>query len=119
MKLNYLKHAKVVTFLAIFIVNILFFSLTNPNKVNSVYLILGFVLLTILIYSLLDIFLLLIGKSGLRLKNTNRIAGFIAVLIGLLIALQSIGQLTLIDVIVVLPLWLIGYVYLTYIKVRN
>jgi hypothetical protein len=98
------------------VLNGLFFSLTNPDHVNSMILIIGFIILTILFYAIIDSLLFLLIKSGISLSRPRRIAVFTAILSGLILALQSIGQLSLIDLAVIIPLWMLLYLYTTYIR---
>ena len=58
------------------------------------------------------------GLYSARLGRQRRLVAFLTAGAGLLVGLQSIGQLTLRDVIVVLLLAVILYAYLTYAKKR-
>ena len=103
----------------ILILDGLFFGLTDPNKINSIFLIVGFVLFAVSLYVLTQIILDFMIKLGFKMKNRRKIAVFIAVLACLLLALQSIGQLTDRDVLIIVPLAALLYIYATYIRPRT
>ena len=97
----------------------LFFGLTNPTNVNSIFLIVGFVLLGGSIYVLTQIVLTFLIKLGFKIKNGGKIAGFIVVLSCLLLAQQSIGQLSARDVLIIIPLSVLLYIYAAYVRPRT
>jgi len=53
---------------------------------------------------------------GFPVGKKRRLATYLTVLVGALIALQSIGELTSKDVLVLVPIALIGYLYTGYAK---
>jgi hypothetical protein len=92
-----------------------FFAFTDPAKIDSIFLIVGFMLLAATSY-LLIIKLCALGRVyGLQFdRKSHQIAMFgTGILIGL-IALQSIGELTFRDLLVAIPLGVITYMYLSY-----
>ena len=115
---TYLKNRKFVIVFGLLVLNGLFFSITNPDHINSGILIVGFVFLGITIYAIMELFLYIIDRAGVKLKNRRKLAIFLAILFSILLALQSIGQLRARDVIVIVPLWLMLYIYLTHIRPR-
>jgi hypothetical protein len=93
------------------------FSLTDPQRVPSFMLIVGFLLLMLNIYCVILWALRLARLYGVSpAKHQRRFARTTAGLIGGLIALQSMGQLSSHDVLLVFPLVLLAYLYLTYGK---
>jgi hypothetical protein len=88
---------------------VLFFSV-EPNKVPSFMLVVPFILLFILLVSSISSFL---QKQGVEDKKGIKIAVLCAGLPMLLLVLQSIGQLTLRDVLAVLLLFGLSYFYLS------
>ena len=93
----------------------LFFTTTNPNKVASSVLIVGFVLVALTIYGLLRVMLAAAAFYGLPLKNRGRrIALLSGISTAIGVALQSLGELTLRDVIVLILLTGLVYVYTSY-----
>lgn len=97
-----------------------FFTLTDANKVTSVALILGFLLLATTLYLCLSRLVSLARVYGLPLSHhQRRFAVFGTVIIGGVIALQSMGELTIRDLLVVLPLGVLLYAYLSYGRVKT
>ena len=93
----------------------LFFGLTSPTKVPSILLIVGFLLLALTIYHLFRLFLVVISLYGLPTRDhAKRLARLFAGLVAGVLALQSIGELSLRDIMVLTPLAGILYAYLTY-----
>src|SRR3712207_4195191 len=96
--------------LVLLAVGLLFFTLTNPNSVPLVFLVFGFLILAAIIYCTLR----LIGKTT-GLSNRVGAQKYSGLLIGgtvlpvALLALQSIGQLTLRDAVTLLILFVAGY----------
>lgn len=109
---------KLITVICLVVLNGLFFSILNPNNVNSIILIVGFLFLGLTLYSIIELILYLIFSSGLKIKNRKRIAVFISILLVGLLGLQSIGQLSLKDILVITPLWILLFIYITYIRPR-
>jgi hypothetical protein len=98
-------HIAVGCFLALLI---LFFGI-DPNKVPSFVLILPFILLFTLLLTGISYVL---EKQGMGNKKSLKIAGLCASLPILLLVLQSIGQLTIRDVLTVGLLFVISYFYI-------
>lgn len=97
-----------------------FFTLTNPNQVDSLVLIVGFLLLSLTSYLLVSRLCVVSQLYGLPLaKQSHRVALFGTGVIAGLLALQSIGELTLRDLLVVVPLGIVMYLYLSYGKNKN
>lgn len=113
-----LKHPKVGLLIGLFAIDTIFFSLTNPSTVPSIFLIVGYCLILLTLYWLLRGALAVAGLYSARVGRQRRLVAFLTAGAGLLVGLQSIGQLTLRDVIVVLLLAVILYAYLTYAKKR-
>ncbi len=115
---TYLKSKRFLIMMSLLVLNGLFFSITNPDHINSGMLIVGFIFLGVTIYAIMDLFLYLISRTGVNIKNRRRLAIFLAILFSVLLALQSIGQLSARDILVIIPLWLMFYIYLTHIRPR-
>lgn len=96
-----------------------FFATTDPHEVPSFILIIGFLLLTATIYCAVRGLLALIRWYGLLPSDSHRrrLARVVTGLAAGLIALQSIGQLGVRDILVLLPLTLLAYLYITYGRV--
>lgn len=92
-----------------------FFTLTNPNNVDSAILFTGFILLSLTLYLLISRVCTWSRLYGFQFdRHTHRIALFGTGIIVGLMALQSLGELTTRDMIVALPLGAITYAYLSY-----
>ncbi|HTB48743.1 MAG TPA: hypothetical protein VK712_01530 [Verrucomicrobiae bacterium] len=93
----------------------LFFTLTDPERLPSFAWIIGFVLLALTLYVLAYAVLGVGSWYGLPFKrHRRRLAGVLAGLVSGLLALQSVGELSARDVLVLLPLALIAYLYSSY-----
>jgi hypothetical protein len=102
--------------LGLLIIDLLFFGNTNTNKDPSFIVIIGFILLMMTIYLVVFAIISFLKLYGLPVKNKKRIAIYISALFAVLTALQSIGELTSKDVLVLLPIAVIGYLYVGYTK---
>lgn len=94
--------------------DMLVFGSSDARKVPSYILIVGFVLLLATVYQAFYGVLSLSRLYGLKLKRRGRFALYLTGVVGILIALQSIGELSPRDVAVLLPLAVIGYLYSSY-----
>jgi hypothetical protein len=119
MKMKIHKKSLTWQILTMLIIDGLFFGYLNPNKVNSLFLIVGFVLVGLTIYLFMQLVLIFFKNLGFKIKNRRKAAIFIAVLLSLLLSLQSIGQLTLRDVLIIIPIAVLLYIYTAYIRPRT
>jgi high-affinity Fe2+/Pb2+ permease len=87
---------------------------SNAKNVPSLLLMVGFLLLLGVLYHFFYGLLSLAGLYGLKLKRQNRFALCFTGVTGLLVALQSIGELSPRDVVVLLPLAGLAYIYSSY-----
>lgn len=95
--------------------DLVMFGGTNPSKVPSMALFLGFLLLIANFYVLLLAALRLVSWYGVSPgRHRKRFIRVTAGVFGGLVALQSIGELSGRDVLVLLPLALLAYMYLSY-----
>jgi hypothetical protein len=110
-----LKIRPTLTVFLLLVADGLFFTLTNPNSVPSGVLIVGFVLLAISLYVVLRLSLTAMAFYGLPLnQHSKRIALVLGLSGSLGIALQSLGELTARDILVLSLLSAIAYVYMSY-----
>jgi hypothetical protein len=56
---------------------------------------------------------------GLPLKRKKRLSAYIIITFGLIFALQSMGELSAKDILVIIPIAVIGYIYTSYFKTDN
>ncbi len=102
--------------LGLLAVDTIVFNATNARSTPALVLVVGFVAL---LASLYYVFYAMLGFArlyGLAFKNKRRLAGYMTVMTGFLLALQSIGELNSRDILVLLPLALIGYGYGLYAR---
>lgn len=97
---------------ACFVTLLILFFITDPNKVPSFVLVLPFLLLFLVIFLLISHIL---EKKGLPDRKRLKIAALGAGMPLVLLVLQSIGQLTVKDVLVLSVLFVLSYFYI----VRN
>lgn len=111
----HLNHRHVAAAVALLGLDIVFFNLTNPSTAPSGLLIVGFVLVALSLYVLLRLILAVASVYGVPMRERGRRpALFIGVGLAIVVALQSLGELSLRDVVVLLLLTVIAYVYTTY-----
>jgi hypothetical protein len=89
----------------------LVFGSTDARKVNAAMLIIGFGLLMVTVYYLIYSLLAFVKLYGISIRRKRRLAGSFTGLIACLVALQSVGELNPRDVLLLLPVVAIGYLY--------
>lgn len=89
---------------------LLLFMSTDPNKIPSFVLMLPFVLLFIVLSSLITVVLRTQGMADARSFRTGLVLAAVPLI---LLVLQSIGQLTLRDVLTIGILFAISYFYVS------
>lgn len=93
----------------------LLFSLSDPHKTPSFMLMIGFLLFIASLYYVLLGLLTISSWYGLsKTVHHKRLARMFTGLLGGLVALQSIGQLSTRDIFVLLPLAVLAYLYISY-----
>ncbi|MEO6513169.1 MAG: hypothetical protein ABIR37_00625 [Candidatus Saccharimonadales bacterium] len=96
-----------------------FFGLLSPNT-SAFVIIPAFILIIVTIFAILTLIVTYIGKMFVvKPKNQKRIVIMLTATLGIIIALQSIGQLTVRDVVTIVPLILVLYLYMSYTKSRR
>lgn len=92
------------------------FGTSNPDDTASFMLIVGYLLLCVTLYYLLDGVLSLGRFYGVPLKHKKRFLRTAVLVLAGVIALQSIGQLSSRDVMVLVPLTSLFYLYVAYTR---
>ncbi len=101
--------------LALIAADLSVFGATSPQNASSIVLFIGFLLLAATFYVLLLGALRLVAWYGISPgRYRKRFIRLTAGVFSGLVALQSIGELSSRDVLVLLPLALIAYIYLSY-----
>jgi hypothetical protein len=103
---------------AIFIADGLFFSLTKPSTASSLVLIAGFGLLVLTSYLITRFVFGLVSLFVPVIAKQKHIEVVVSAIFGVLVALQSLGQLSLRDFIVVVVFAGFIYLYGSYTKWR-
>lgn len=112
--LKNISYRRYLESLTIIILDIGFFTKTNANKAPAIVLMLGFVLVYLSIYMLVYVVLSFLKLYAVPIKRKRRLTWYITSVISLFIALESIGELSAKDIIVVLPLAVLAYLYINY-----
>lgn len=94
----------------------LLFGTTDPRDTPSFMLIVGFLLLSATIYYMLDGLFALTKLYGLPVRHRRRALRTMTLLVSGLLALQSIGQLSARDILILAPLTSLLYFYVAYSK---
>lgn len=96
--------------------DLLVFGAVNPTDAPSFMLIVGFLLLSATVYFVLDGLVAFIGLYGLPARHRRRVLRTAALVISGILALQSMGQLSARDIVILMPLTALLYFYLAYSK---
>ena len=111
---QFIKHKYLWGIFTLFIIDCLFFGKTNASNVPPILLIIGFMLVVCTSYVLIYGLCGLMKLYGIPIKHKNRLSLFGSLTFGLILALQSVGELSVRDIIVLVPLAFIGYLYAIY-----
>ena len=109
------KYRKPSYLAALLILDIVFFGSINPRNAYALVVVLGFVLVVLTLYVVVDLLFVLVDRViSLRPMTRHRLHTSITMLGALLLAMQSIGQLTIKDMSAIVPLVLVAAFYLSY-----
>jgi len=98
-------------------VDCLFFGLTSPDRVPAVVLVFGFALLVANLYVAVSALVALMRWYGISIgRHKRKIIIALTASLSVLVALQSTGQLTSRDLLVLLPFVALAYFYTSYQK---
>jgi hypothetical protein len=104
---------------AVLLADIILYTRTNAATIAPIVLIVGFILLALTAYVFVYGLCSIARLYGLPVRHKRRIATFLSIVFGLIVALQSIGELSARDIFVLVPLVMIGYAYATYATSRK
>ena len=118
--MDYLKSRSVRLLLLTLALDVVFFSTTNPARVAPLWLIAGFLLLVSTLYWFFRGATRILGVyiSSIR-KQESQLTGVLTITTTILLGMQSMGQLSVRDLLVLLPLVVLGYFYLRYNRRRE
>lgn len=100
--------------ISLLILDWLLFSVTNPRNVPSWLIIVAFLMVSATLYYATKAILYAVGWYGLQVAQPRRLAAIVTGLLAILIAFQSVGQLSQRDILVGLPLMVLAYLYFSY-----
>lgn len=98
------------------VLDTLLFGASNATEAPTWLIMLGFLALCVTSYYVVYAVIKGLAIYGLTLRRKKTLSLYITLVLALLIALQSVGELGSRDIVVLLPLSLIGYFYNTYAK---
>ena len=113
-----LTHSHAWQIAVLLVVDLLFFSSTNAATIVPVFLIVGFLLFGLTSYLLIYSLVSFIQLYGLPIRHKSSLAIFLSIVVSLIVALQSIGELSLRDILVIVPLTFVGYMYALFVGTR-
>ena len=100
------------------VIDAAFFSLTSPQTSHSLLIIAGICLLVAGIYVWTATLVRVLGAFWpLTLRTKWRLVMFLTVMTSLLIVMQSIGQLSWRDALVIIPFVAVLYAYIAYVAI--
>lgn len=111
---------RVRTLVLLLAMDVVFFCGANPTNSSSLTVIIGCVLLAATAYSLLlRLARVLTAFVPMAERSQRRLTLFVTLLLMFLVLMQSIGQLSVRDVFIVVPLLALCYAYMSYISGRQ
>jgi hypothetical protein len=117
MKQSVLKHKQLRICAALLVADGLVFMTVDPQSAPAIWLIVGYILLGVSLFATAALFATAFRSYGQRIYKTAwRLLAYAATALIIMIGLQSIGQLTIRDVLTLLPFTLIAYWYFGYSK---
>lgn len=114
------KHKKTIYISGLVLTDSLFFTGTDPSQVPSSLLIVGFLLMVANIYGIARLIVSVLKVYGFdAAKKAPGLVGFMTIIGAIVLALDSTGELTNRDIVVLLPFTAIAYLYLRSVRVRK
>lgn len=114
-----LTHKKSLLVIGLVAIDSLFFGFTSPARVPAPLLIVGFLLVVATLYAGLRLVLSIAGVYSPWFRRQQRPVAYLTGLLAVTLALQSIGQLTLRDVVVLIVLSGVLGLYYEYSKSKT
>lgn len=114
--MKFIRHKHFLRIIGLLALDVLLFTTTNAGTAASFVAIIAFLLLVTTVYYIIFALISLGRLYGLSVKRKKSLAMYLTIVVGILVALQSIGELGPRDVLVMMPLALMGYLYSAYAK---
>jgi hypothetical protein len=106
------KRRHMLLYILLIICNILLFSWTSPLESPAVIVIGGFIVASLDLWVIVHLFVRFLGVVAPKARRFSRRLTVAFTSFGIItLALASLGQLTWRDLIVVIIIWLLGYMY--------
>jgi hypothetical protein len=119
MKKNFLKHKGFYKYPITLALDAVFFGGINAYKVKQIFLVFAFALLMFNFYLLVYSVTSLIRLHGDPIKRNRSFSIYSALLLGMLVALESIGSLSSKDIFWALLFGVIAYIYIGYVNISK
>ena len=115
-----MRHKHIVSLGVICLLDILLFMMSNPRNAPPLILMIGFLLAVATLYYAIRLGLAVAKFYGVPLGgHAARVAVAMTAVSGSLMALQTMGQLTVRDVVILLPFLVLAYGYFNYAKTAS
>lgn len=114
--ISLIKEHKKLSASVLLFADIIFFTLTNPNNSSPFVMAFGFLLVLGSIYALSRAVFNILRFLGYVKETRKWVKEAITGLIFLLIIMQSVGQLSMMDALALIPVSIVGYFYYSFIS---
>ena len=116
---KYIKHRRILS-LSLLILEVIFFSLINPYNSQTVVLVIGIFLVILDYYFIIRYLIFYLARIYRTVDSQKyRIILFVTIPGALFIILKSLNQLAIGDILVIILLSIMGYIYMWYISNRK
>jgi len=113
-----LSNRRFIKFAALLAASAVLFSFTEASRVPSLFIIIGFLLLTGVIYYIIYGLMSALALYGFRVRRKQLVAGYLTAALAIMVALQSVGEMGRWDFWVLLPLAILAYFYSSYARAK-
>ncbi len=110
------KYGKLFSLILVLVLDGLFFSFTNPNRINQIFLLISFILVGLSLFFIFYNIGSYLNLVGFKIKHVFKASLIISIILVLSLALKSIGQFSLIDFVTLLTFSIVLYIYLILIR---
>ena len=111
---NKLYLSKISQGLALLIIDSVFFGATDPAQAPSGFFIIAFILAGFSFYWVANLLYQSAMSYGAPLRHRKRAVIYTTICLMIVVALQTVGQLSSRDIVLILPFALMAYLYISY-----